>query len=412
MASEFETEIEAGAANEKATCQICGEKYHRVDAHIMQKHKMRIAEYRKQFPSAPIMSEHAKKVVEAGRQARIAASKGLPPAKPEQDKKPASTPDPLPEPEEAGVYKVGVAKLRHCDSIQPGDEVFVPRFDEGWQVGTTEMDLMESLALAIEADEPAMLVGPTGCGKNALVDQLAAVLNQPVTRINLHGDVRAADFLGEKRVEIDPATNQSVVVWKDGALPRAMRNGHWLLLDEMDAAPPAILFVLQSVLEKGHRLVLTGNGGEVVNPHPRFRLIATANTLGRGDNSGLYAGTNILNEAFLDRFGVVVQASYAKPEVEAEILKARANLTPDMAKRMVAVATKVREGMAAEQCFCTFSTRRLIAWATKARRMIEGGMAPEKAVGKAAGLAVLNKLDDNDRKVVAGIIQRYFGGEC
>jgi cobaltochelatase CobS len=408
MASETET-LE-GAGEKKAKCMICGEEYHRVDAHIMQKHKMRIAEYRKQFPEAPIMSEHAKRVVEAGRQARIAASKGLPPAAPAP--KPEQEGEPAPAPEEAGIYKVGVARLRHNDSLQAGDEVFVPRFDEGWQVGSTEMDLMESLALAIEADEPAMLVGPTGCGKNALVDQLAAVLNQPVTRINLHGDVRAADFLGEKRVEIDPATNQSVVVWKDGALPRAMRNGHWLLLDEMDAAPPAILFVLQSVLEKGHRLVLTGNGGEVVVPHPRFRLIATANTLGRGDNSGLYAGTNILNEAFLDRFGVVVQASYATAEVEAEIIKARAKLPADLAKRMVSVATKVREGMAAEQCYCTFSTRRLIAWATKARRMMEGGMEKEKAVAKAASLSVLNKLDDNDRKVVAGIIQRYFGGEC
>jgi len=405
MASETETLEGAGG---KAKCMVCGEEYHRVDAHIMQKHKMRIAEYRKQFPEAPIMSEHAKKVVEAGRQARIAASRVLPPApKPEQE-----APAPAPAPEEVGVYKVGVARLRLNDFLPAGDEVFVPRFDEGWQVGSTEMDLMESLALAIESDEPAMLVGPTGCGKNALVDQLAAVLNQPVTRINLHGDVRAADFLGEKRVEIDPATNQSVVVWKDGALPRAMRNGHWLLLDEMDAAPPAILFVLQSVLEKGHRLVLTGNGGEVVVPHPRFRLIATANTLGRGDNSGLYAGTNILNEAFLDRFGVVVQASYATPEVEAEILKARCKLPADLAKRMVSVATKVREGMAAEQCYCTFSTRRLIAWATKARRMLEGGMEKEKAVGKAASLAVLNKLDENDRKVVAAIIQRYFGGEC
>jgi len=410
MASEKLGACGAGS-EEKVECRICGERYHRVDVHVTQKHAMKIATYLSEYPGAPLLSEHARRLA-TGAGHKAALTRGV---RARAGKVPAPVLEPtheqVPVTEEPGVYRVGVARLRKREGMVPGDEFFVPRFDEQWQVGSTEMDLLESLALAIEADEPAMLVGPTGCGKNALVDQLAAVLGQPVTRINLHGDVRAADFLGEKRVEIDPQSGQSVVVWKDGALPRAMRNGHWLLLDELDAAPATILFTLQSVLERGHRLVLTGNGGEVVVPDPHFRLIATANTLGRGDNSGLYAGTNILNEAFLDRFGVVVLASYAKPEVEVAILEARAGLAKDTANRMVQVAAKVREGMAAEQCYCTFSTRRLIAWATKAKRLMDGGMAKEAAITKAAGLAVLNKLDGEDKKLVTSLIQRYFGGE-
>jgi cobaltochelatase CobS len=408
MASE---KVETGMAGDegKIPCQICGKLFHRVDAHIISTHKMNTTEYRCQFPSAPFLSDHAKVMAEKAR-------KGHSPKIAGKVKTSVSVEIPTVETPSAtvvedGVYQVGVARLRRVDTIIPGDEMFVPRFDEGWQVGGTEQDLLESLALAIEADEPALLVGPTGCGKNAMVDQLAAVLGQPITRINLHGDVRASDFLGEKRVELDPQSGQSVVVWKDGSLPRAMRNGHWLLLDELDAAPPSILFVLQSVLERGHRLVLTGNGGEVVVSHPRFRLVATANTLGRGDTSGLYAGTNVLNEAFLDRFGVVIQCSYPSSEIEIAILQARGQVHQDIAKRMVQVATKVREGMASEQCYCTFSTRRLIAWAIKAQRFISGGVDKTLAIGKAANLSVLNKLDGEDKKLVSSIIQRYFGGE-
>ena len=261
-----------------------------------------------------------------------------------------------------------------------------------------------ALGIALQEGEPALMVGPTGCGKSAGFLELAARLNQPVRRVNLHGDVRVADFLGEKVVEVDPETEQSVVRWKDGILPQAVRTGQWLLLDELDAAPPQILFVLQGLLEKGGNLVLTGNEGEVIKPHANFRVVATANTLGRGDESGLYAGTHVLNEAFLDRFGVVLECDYPTMAQEGKILKKKnPTLTDEDANKMVAVANAVREAFKRDECAVTFSTRRLLSWARKTVIM--------KDAQKASDIAVLNKMTGEDRKFVSDLIQRHWGGK-
>lgn len=370
---------------EKVQCKLCNNWYHRLDVHLSSQHKVSVKEYNARFPGAPTISDAASEVARKGALAR------------KKDKEREEEVD-------EDVYKIGVARLVRRDpkELTERDAAFVPRNDKGWQMGVTEREQLEYLALGIQSKEPVLIVGPTGCDKSLLVSQLAAIIGQPLRRVNLHGDVRAADFVGAKIVSVDEESAQAVVQWQDGTLTDAMRAGHWLLLDELDATPPHIAFVLQAVLEKKGKLVITDNGGEVVKPHPHFRLIATANTLGRGDDGGLYTGTNLLNEAFLDRFGVVIQANYPDAVTEADILFKRTALNKDDCKKMVLVAEAVRKAQAAETVYCTFSTRRLVAWADKAVRLGD----PRRA----AKITVLNRLGADDHKYVAGLIQRHWGG--
>jgi cobaltochelatase CobS len=269
---------------------------------------------------------------------------------------------------------------------------------------------MESLALGIQGGDNVLIVGPTGSGKTCGVEQLAHWINQPLVVQNLRGDIRSSAFLGQMRVVIDPETKKTVTRFSDGILPRAMANEWWLLLDELDAAPPAILFTLQRVLT--HRqLILDEDNGRVVNAGDGFRIIATANTLGRGDESGLYTGTNTLNEAFLDRFGTVIEKGYLgsnestnipSDDAEVMVVAGKSGLGIEPAKKMVCVARLIRQAYESEHCYCTFSTRRLVAWAQK--------MVILNDVKRSAALAVLNKLSKDDRAFVSETIQRIFGG--
>lgn len=379
---------------EKVQCLECGGWYHRLDVHLSTKHKSDVKAYTAKHPGAKTISEAASKI--AGRAATAKAKAAKAATKPAPSKAEAS-----PEGRE-GVYRIGAARLVKRTDVSEADRHHVPKHDKGWQMGTVEQEQLEYLGLGIQAKEPVLIVGPTGCGKSLLVEQLAAICDQPLRRLNLHGDVRASDFVGDKTVTVDPASGQAIVSWQDGVLVDAMRKGHWLLLDELDGAPAHILFVLQAVLEPKRTLVLSANHGEVVRAHPEFRIIATANTLGRGDDGGLYTGTNMLNEAFLDRFGVVITASYPDATTEADILFKRTGLSRSDCEKMVEIARKVRAAQAADTVYCTLSTRRLVAWADKAMRL--------GSVAKAARISVINRLSADDGKVVAGLVQRTWGG--
>ena len=379
---------------ERLECEICHMYFHRLDTHVTTKHKINPERYMEDYPDSKLRSPHAEAVmVEAGRKGAKARVENR-----EEREKSTKTEE---APPVEGEFRFGVARLYEREGISEDGKKFIPEFDPGWVPGKDEKTALEDLALGIQDEDNSLIVGPTGCGKSLLAMQLACALGQPMRRVNLHGDVRAADFTGEKVVDIDPETKQPIVTWRDGVLPQAMRDGHWLLLDELDAATPAVLFVLQGVLEPGRSLVLLGNGGEVVRAHSNFRVIATANTLGRGDDTGLYTGTRVLNEAFLDRFGTVIRKKYPTKDTEIKILMGRSGIDKDTATQMVTVMQRIRESAAKDEVGCTFSTRRGVAWATKAKQYGD--------IRRAAAIAVLNKLEGNDRKVVEGTIQRHIG---
>lgn len=399
------TEIKDSNGSSRVECLHCkaakqpNRYFHRLDVHLVKIHGTTAAEYSSQFPGAATISEYARSRAIAPPPATPSpkASKGA--AKVDAVTLDASAPAGTPA--NPFRFKSGV-QLCMRQYLTPADKSRVPKHDPNWEMSASESEKWECYAIAVKERENVLDVGPTGCGKTSGIYQFAASLNQPVVRFNCSGDSRVAQFVGEKVVDIDPATAQAIVVWRDGVLTQAMRNGWWLILDEVDGCPPQILFILHAVLEPNGVLTLAENGGERVEPHPDFRVFASGNTLGRGDDTGLYEGTNVLNEAFLDRFGIVLQSDYPEQATEVNILVNKTGIRKVDAQKMVAVAAKVREGLKNEECDCTFSTRRLIAWASKSKFM------PAPAAAK---ITVLNKLSGDDKTFVGDIIQRYFSGE-
>ena len=248
---------------------------------------------------------------------------------------------------------------------------------------------------SIQAGERVMLVGPTGCGKTELIRALAKQESANLLRVNLHGDISAMDLVGQYKI-----TEERQMVFQPGPLVRAMQTPNtWLNLDEIDAAVPQALFVLQSVLEDRPTLFVP-ELGETITPREGFRIIATANTIGKGDDSGLYAGTNVLNESFLDRFHCVFSVDYLPPPDERKVILGKApQLGSPTATRMIKVANDLRKALKDGTVYSTFSTRRLIAWASKT---VQIGDAKQASI-----YTVMNRIGMDDRKVFEEVFQRH-----
>jgi cobaltochelatase CobS len=342
--------------------------YHRLDLHVSSRHDG-VDAYQARHAGAPLLSETARRKISAG-------------------------PD-------GCSFKFGVARMqmRENDARSQG---FVPVHDEDWMLGTVEREALDALALAMEDGENVLIVGPPGIGKSTLVKELGAITNTPLRRMPFRGDMRVSDLVGAKTLSVDEATGQSVTVYENGVLPDAATRGHWLLIDEIDAGPAEVMFVLFPVLEQPRSLLLSNKGGEQVDFDSRFRVIATANTLGWGDETGLYAGTTPMNEALLDRFHTVIKLGY--PDVTSEIkrLVQTSGVSAEIAQKMVATATKIRDAQRVDSVASSFSPRRLLMWARKAARMGD----PVRA----AAYTVINRLPREESVFVAGVIQRHFGG--
>lgn len=396
------TERHDDRGREKVACMVCGAWHHNLTAHLRNFHAIEADDYRARYPRSPIMSDAAIRLLPKKRET-IGAEIDLEdvPEEPVRTTAFVAREEPEEVEEDPYAFKIGCARLYKNPTLTPEQKVFVPKFDQKWEIGPQETENLEFLALGMQKNKPVLIVGPTGCGKTFLVSQLAAVCARPVFRINLNGDVRAADFVGDKTVTIDSNSGQSVIEFKYGILPNAMKAPAWLLIDEIDAGQAHILFVLQAVLEKERRLVLTSNYGEVIVGQDGFNIIATANTLGKGDDTGLYAGTNMLNEALLDRFPTVLRMEYPDEATEVRILHNKTGLNRSDCAGMVEIANQVRTALAQELVYCTFGTRRLINWAEMAVDM--GNVA------RAARPAILNRLSIEDEMVVAGFVQRKFG---
>lgn len=251
---------------------------------------------------------------------------------------------------------------------------------------------------SINMKENLLLTGGTGAGKTSQILQLAARINQPVLRANFNGETRLSDFIGKMHV-IDGETR-----WIDGILPLAMKNGYWLLLDEIDFADPSILSLLHPVLEDNPVLVLKENDGEVIKPHKDFRIFGTANSIGAmQDKAGSYGGTNQMNEAFIDRWQVILVPALPEKE-EIKVLKAKVEgIKTVWVKRMVEFANKVRNNKLENFEFASdsFSTRRLIAWAKKS------ALLGSPILG--AKLAWLDKMSASDQEIIKRILETHFG---
>jgi cobaltochelatase CobS len=252
---------------------------------------------------------------------------------------------------------------------------------------------------SIHSQENVLLTGGTGVGKTTHILQMAARIKQPVLRINFNGETRMSDLIGKVSV-IGGAT-----VWGDGVLPYSMRHGYWLLLDELDFADPAVLSLLHPVLEENGQLVLKENGGEIIKRHPDFRIFATANSIGAmQDRAGAYGGTNQMNEAFLDRWQVILVDNLPEKEELLVIRSKVKGLTNILAKRIIQFANKVRnqdfnDGF--QFSGDNFSTRKVLSWAKKT------ALHRNPIIG--AKLSWLDKMPKDEQELVMRILSTHFG---
>lgn len=251
------------------------------------------------------------------------------------------------------------------------------------------------------------IAGPTGTGKSSLVTEFCGRMQIPLWQISCHSRMDQADLRGQMIIASDGSTQ-----FMYGPLSYAMKYGHWLLLDEADLLDPAIATGLNTVLD-GRPLVLTENGGEVIYPHPDFRLYATGNTNGISDDSGNYAGAVQQNLAFLDRF-FKLRVDYLDEETETGIIQSffskngiDAEMASQMASGMVRAANAIRSmfiGTTATRCNVTMSTRTLQSWA-----FMTIALDTENPVYDALDVTLLDTADHDSREAVLTVVKDIFG---
>jgi cobaltochelatase CobS len=244
-----------------------------------------------------------------------------------------------------------------------------------------------------------MVQGYHGTGKSTHIEQVAARLNWPCIRINLDAHISRIDLIGRDAIVLRDGLQ--VTEFREGLLPWALQHPVALVFDEYDAGRPDVMFVIQRVLETEGKLTLLDQN-RVIRPCPHFRLFSTANTVGLGDTSGLYHGTQAINQGQMDRWNIVVGLNYLPAAVESEIvLKKSTGVAEDMVANMVKVAELTRQGFINGDISTVMSPRTVITWAQNT--------AIFKDPGFAFRLSFLNKCDETERMLVAEYYQRVFG---
>lgn len=250
-----------------------------------------------------------------------------------------------------------------------------------------------------------MISGYHGTGKSTHIEQVAARLNWPCVRINLDSHVSRIDLVGKDSIVLKDGLQ--VTEFQDGILPWAYQNNIALVLDEYDAGRPDVMFVIQRVLETSGRLSLLDQN-RILSPHPAFRLFATANTLGLGDTTGLYHGTQPINQAQMDRWSIVALLNYLPHDTEVRIVfsKVKYFQTPNGEKiisQMVNVADMVRKAFMNGDLSVVMSPRTVMTWAENTEIF--------RDIAFAFRLSFLNKCDELEQAIIAEFYQRSFGKE-
>ena len=249
-----------------------------------------------------------------------------------------------------------------------------------------------------------MVQGYHGTGKSTHIEQVAARLNWPLVRVNLDAHVSRIDLVGKDAIVVKDG--KQITEFRDGILPWAVQNNVALVFDEYDAGRPDVMFVIQRVLEAQGRLTLLDQN-RVIVPHPAFRLFATTNTIGLGDTSGLYHGTQQINQGQMDRWSIVTTLNYLPHDKEVGIVMAKAKSYQSTEKgrktvgNMVRLADLTRSAFINGDLSTVMSPRTVITWAENVE--IFGD------IGFSFRLTFLNKCDELERPVVAEFYQRVFG---
>lgn len=276
---------------------------------------------------------------------------------------------------------------------------YVPSIDDVDLVGyKPNGSVLFSVLYAINQKVPSFLHGPAGTGKTSAVKWVCAKLGIPFFRINGRDDVEPAQLLGWLGM------NSEGDVYREGILPELFRSPLVLLIDEISAYPNETLMgVFQSPLETGGKLYLQDKPEDrIVEPNPLFRFFASDNTKGQGDSSGRYSGTNVLNNALLDRFGQYVEFSYLTEDEEVSVLREKVPALPEhLAKKMIRVAKLVRNGAQQEEFSHSMSIRPLVHWANLS--------LVTKDTKSAFEVTFARRFDEAEFLAVMGIYRDIFG---
>lgn len=283
-------------------------------------------------------------------------------------------------------------RLEVLDAGEYGD--YVPEVDDAYRF---DPEVTQAILAGFMHNRRVLVQGFHGTGKSTHIEQVAARLNWPTVRVNLDGHISRMDLVGRDAVVV--RDGQQVTEFVEGVLPWAIQRPVALVFDELDAGRPDVMFVIQRILERDGRFTMLDQN-RVLSPHAGFRLFATANTVGLGDMTGLYHGTQLLNQAQVDRWNIVARLNYLEAEAESEIVLGRVPAASHVTE-MVAMADMTRQGFVAGDISTVMSPRTVIDWAENTD--IFGD------VRRAFELSFLNKCDEAEWPVLDEYWQRAFG---
>jgi len=282
------------------------------------------------------------------------------------------------------------------------DSNYVPERDDSYVFDhETTMAILAGFA----HNRRVMIQGYHGTGKSTHIEQVASRLNWPCVRINLDSHISRIDLIGKDAIVL--RDGKQITEFREGILPWALQNPCGLCFDEYDAGRPDVMFVIQRILEVDGKLTLLDQS-RIIRPHPFFRMFSTANTVGLGDTTGLYHGTQQINQGQMDRWNIVTTLNYLPHEVEEEIVLGKLpSYDNDEGRKnietMVALAELTRTGFMGGDISTVMSPRTVLTWAENTDIFKDRGFAFR--------VTFLNKCDEMERPIVAEYYQRCFGEE-
>ena len=276
---------------------------------------------------------------------------------------------------------------------------YVPAVDEAY---CFDRSTTLSILAGFSNNRRVMVQGLHGSGKSTHIEQVAARLNWPCIRINLDSHISRLDLLGKDAIVIEK--DKQVTKFQEGILPWAIQNPTALVFDEYDAGRPDVMFVIQRVLEVDGKLTLLDQN-RVLTPNPFFRLFATANTVGLGDSTGLYHGTQLINQGQMDRWQIVSCLNYLSVDLETKVVLSKVpelnnKKGTEVVKNMIELANLTREGFKNGDISNLMSPRTVISWAENYQIFSDLASSFE--------LSFLNKCDETEKPIISEYLQRCF----
>ena len=283
---------------------------------------------------------------------------------------------------------------------QPNE--YVPNIDDAYKF---DKDTTLAILAGFSHNRRVMIQGYHGSGKSTHIEQVAARLNWPCIRVNLDSHISRIDLLGKDAITLKDG--KQITEFKEGILPWALQTPTALVFDEYDAGRPDVMFVIQRILESDGNFTLLDKN-KILEQHDFFRIFATTNTVGLGDTSGLYHGTQQINQGQMDRWHIVSTLNYLDPELELKVIISKVPSLDnkeglDVAKNMISVANLSRQGFANGDISTLMSPRTVISWAENYQIFND--------LNKSFEITFLNKCDETERVIIAEYYQRCFDSE-